>query len=284
MRTRLAIAVGLGLLLAGGAYIRGQGAPPQPSKLDLVKVKDDLFVIHNEFVPGNITALVTSEGVILVDDKFEVDHDNVLAMLKTVTNQPVKYVINTHHHGDHSGDNAKMQAMNVQIIASERARQLMVEGNQPGPPPVTFTGKALVHLGGKTAELYTFGRAHTAGDVFVYFPAHRVLATGDAFTFGAATPQLIDYQGGGSAKEWASTLDGALALDFDTVVPGHGLVTTKAELRKFRDATAAMPKRVHEMLVQKKTPAEITAVLKSEFQGAQLVFPGLLDGLLVEMR
>jgi glyoxylase-like metal-dependent hydrolase (beta-lactamase superfamily II) len=284
MSTRIQIALGLSLLLAGSVYISGQGGPPQPSKLDLVKVKDDLFVIHNQFVPGNVTAMVTNEGVILVDDKFDVDHDNILAMLKTVTNQPVKYVINTHHHGDHSGGNAKMQAMNVQIIASERARQLMVEGNQPGPPPVTFTGRSFVHLGGKTVELYTFGRAHTAGDVFVYFPAQRVLATGDAYTIGPATPQLVDYQGGGSAKEWPNTLDGALNLDFDTVIPGHGEVSTKADLRKFRDATAAMPKRVHEMLVQKKTPEEISAVLKSEFQGAQLIFPGLLDGLLVELR
>src|SRR5688572_22149882 len=87
------------------AYVHGQGGP-QPSKLDIQKVRDDLFVIHNQVVPGNTTALVTNEGVVLVDDKFAVDHDNILALLKTVTNQPVKWVINTHHHGDHSGGNA----------------------------------------------------------------------------------------------------------------------------------------------------------------------------------
>jgi len=284
MKTRIGMAVGLGLLLAAGVYVRGQGGPPMPSKLDLVKVKDDLFVIHNAFVPGNVTALVTNEGVVLVDDKFEVDHDNIVAMVKTFTNQPIKYVINTHHHGDHTGGNAKMAAMSVQLIASERARQLMVEGGLPGAPTMTFADRAFVHLGGKTVELYWFGRAHTSGDIFAYFPADRALATGDAFTQGSATPQLIDYQGGGSAKEWPNTLDGALRLDFDTVIPGHGDVTTKEELRKFRDATEAMPKRVHQMIVQKKTPQEISAVLKSEFQGAQLVFPGLLDGLLVELQ
>ena len=65
--------------------------------------------------------------------------------------------------------------------------------------------------------------------------AQRTLAAGDMFTFGDATPQLIDYSGGGSAKEWTKTLDGALQLDFDTVVPGHGVVTTKREMAKFRD-------------------------------------------------
>jgi cyclase len=243
-----------------------------------------LFVIRNAFVPGNTTALVTSEGVILVDDKFEVDVNNVLAQVKTVTNQPVKYVINTHHHGDHSGGNARLQAQGVQAIAHERARQLMVDAGQPGVPTMTFSDKAYVNLGGKSVELYWFGRAHTAGDVFAYFPAQRVLAAGDAFTFGSATPQLVDYQGGGSAKEWPRTLDGALRLDFDRVVPGHGEVTTKAELRKFRDQADAMQKRVHEMIVAKQTPEQISAVLKSQFNGAQLVFPGLLDGLLVELR
>ena len=283
MKTRFSlVAVLCGALLV--AWVHGQGGPPTPSKLDIVKVKDDLYVIHNVFVPGNTTALITNEGVVLVDDKFEVDHANILAMLKTVTNQPVKYVINTHHHGDHSGGNAKMQAMNVQVVANERARQYMVDGKQPGLPQMTFDNHAYVHLGGKAVELFYFGRAHTAGDTFVLFPAQRTLATGDAFTFGAATPQLIDYQGGGSAKDWTKTLDGALALDFDTVVPGHGDVTTKAELRKFRDSTLTLRNRVHDMIVQKKTTEEISAVLKSEFQGAQLVFPGLLDGLLVELR
>src|SRR5438552_1455427 len=94
-----------------------------PSKLNTVRIADDLFVIHNDFVPGNTTALVTNEGVILVDDKFEIDFANIVAEVKKLTNQPIKYVVNTHHHGDHSGSNAKMQAMNVQVVASEQAHQ-----------------------------------------------------------------------------------------------------------------------------------------------------------------
>src|SRR5512134_9632 len=71
----------------------------EPSKLEVIKVRDDIYVISNVAVPGLVTALITNEGVVLVDDKFEIDHDNIMAMLKTVTNQPVKYVINTHYHG-----------------------------------------------------------------------------------------------------------------------------------------------------------------------------------------
>lgn len=283
MKMRIALGLGCCLLLAG-VYVRGQQQAPQPAKLDVVKVKDDVYVIHNEFVPGNVTVLVTNDGLVLVDDKFEVDHENLLAQIKTFTNQPVKYVINTHHHGDHSGGNAKMQAMNVQIVASEQARKAMVFAKQPGLPVVTVGERAQIHLGGKDVELYYFGRAHTAGDLFVYFPANRVLTTGDAFTFGAPTPLLVDYAGGGSVKAWTETLDNAMRLDFDTVVPGHGPVTTRAELKKFRDSTLALTNRVHEMLTQQKSRDEISAVLKSDFGGAQLVFPGLLDGMLVELR
>ena len=283
MQIRLRVASFLLLLLAG-TYVYGQQFGTEPAKLTIVKVRDDLFVIRNEFGPGNTTALVTNAGVVLVDDKFDVDAPNILSLVKTVTDQPVRYVVNTHHHPDHAGGNARLQTAGVQVIASEQARRYMVEAKQPGQPSVTFIDRAAIHLGGKTVELYHFGRAHTGGDVFVYFPAQRALAAGDAFTFGAATPQLIDYPGGGSAKDWAGTLDRALQLDFDTVIPGHGEVTTKAELRKFRDNAQAMATRVHDMLVQKRTRDEISAVLKSDFQGAQLIFPGLLDGLLIELQ
>jgi cyclase len=281
--SRIAVAV----MVAGAlwmTHVYGQQFGTQAAKLDLVKIKDDLYVIHNDFVPGNSTALVTDEGVVLVDDKFEVDFNNIVAELKKVTDKPVRYVINTHHHGDHSGGNAKMQQMNVQVVASEQARQNMVDGKLPGLPTMAFERHAHIYLGGKNVELYHFGRAHTNGDVVVYFPAHRTLAAGDMFTFGDATPQLIDYAGGGSAKEWTSTLDSVLQLDFDTVVPGHGAVTTKQELRKFRDSTLTFRNRVHDMLAQRKTRDEIAKTLQSEFHWTDLHVNVSLDGAMVELR
>ncbi len=270
-------------LLSAGlwvAYTQG----PRPAKLDTVKVKDDLYVIHNEAAPGNSTALITNEGVVLVDDKFDVDHDGLMAELKKVTDKPIKYIVSTHHHADHTGGNAKMLDMNVQIVASEEARQNMVDGKQPGAPSVTFEHEAHIHLGGKNVDLYHFGRAHTNGDVVIYFPADRTLAAGDMFTFGDATPELIDYSGGGSGKEWTRTLDSALQLDFDTVVPGHGVVTTKQEMRKFRDSTLTLRNRVHEMVAQKKTRDEVAKMLQTEFHWQQLHLDRGLDGAMGEMR
>jgi cyclase len=282
MKSRFTIVVAF-LLIMAGVYVRGQQAP-QPAELDLVTVADDLYVIHNQFVPGNVTALVTDEGVILVDDKFAVDYDNIMRMLSTVTDQPVRYVVNTHHHGDHTGGNARMQEMGVQVIASEQARRYMAGGGLPGAPTMTYDDRAYLHLGGKTVELHYFGRAHTSGDTFVYLPEHRVLATGDAFTEGLPTPQLVDYQGGGSAVEWPATLDEALRLDFDTVIPGHGNVTDKAGLQAFRDNAAAMVDGVRRMLDDGRTPEQIGEALRTDFQGAQMVFPGAINGLLVELQ
>jgi glyoxylase-like metal-dependent hydrolase (beta-lactamase superfamily II) len=193
-------------------------------------------------------------------------------------------VINTHHHGDHSGDNAKLQAMGAQVVTSWQARQNMVDGNQPGLSNITIDDKASLYLGGKRVDLFYFGRAHTNGDIVALFPAQRVLAAGDMFTVGDATPQLVDYAGGGSAKDWPTTVDGVLGLDFDTVVPGHGTVATKADLRKFRDSAARLRTRVHDMIVQKKSKDEISKMLASEFHFAEFHLTMSLDGLLVELR
>ena len=279
-RVALAALVSIAML---GAYVHAQFGN-QPAKLVTIKIKDDLFVIHNDFVPGNTTVLVTNEGVVLVDDKFEIDHENIMAQLKKITNQPVKYVINTHYHGDHSGGNPKLQALGAQIITSQQARDKMVEIKQPGMANVTLDNSIRLFLGGKRLEVYRFGRAHTDGDIVVLFPDHRVLSAGDMFTFGDATPQLIDYAGGGSARDWTGTLDGALRLEFDQVVPGHGLVTTKQEMRKFRDSTVTLRTKVHDMIVGKKTKADIEKMLRTDFKFADLHIERSLDGLMLELQ
>lgn len=255
-----------------------------PAKLELIKVQDDVYVIHNEYVPGNTTAVVTNEGVILVDDKFEADVDNIVSLLKTVTNQPIKYVINSHYHGDHSGGNAKLQAGGTLAVASAQARARMVAGNQPGLVDITVEPRGTIHLGGKSAEIYWFGRAHTDGDVVVLFPQNRLLAAGDMFTVGEGTPQLIDYMGGGSAKEWTATVAKVLELDFDTVVPGHGSVVKKADMQSFRSSTQRLTELVTQAVRQNKSRAEIESIMRMEFGWQDFHVQMALDGLINEMR
>lgn len=282
MRTRLSLAFAWCLALIG-SYVYAQfGA--KPVELSTIAVKDDLFVVYNDLVPGNTTVLVTNQGLILVDNKFEIDFDNLMAQVRKISNQPVRYVINTHYHGDHSGGNPKMQAQNVQVVASERARRKMVEVNQPGAPNVTLDDSVRLYLGGKRVEVHHFGRAHTDGDVVVYFPDQRVVAMGDMFTVGDGLPPLVDYAGGGSTREWPLSLDGALALDFDTAIPGHGKPATKDALRAYRDTLTMLGRRVHDMLTKNAPRAEVEKELRSRFGFEDFHIQLSLDGLLAELR
>jgi glyoxylase-like metal-dependent hydrolase (beta-lactamase superfamily II) len=282
MTHRLGLVTALCLALAG-SYVYAQfGA--KPSALSTLKVRDDIFVVYNDLVPGNTTVLVTDQGLILVDNKFEIDFDNLMAEVRKISNQPIRYVINTHYHGDHSGGNVKMQAQNVQVVASERARRKMVDVNQPGAPNVTLEDSLRLYLGGKRVEIRHFGRAHTDGDVVAYFPDHRVVTMGDMFTVGDGLPPLVDYAGGGSTREWPRSIEGALALDFDTAIPGHGKPATKDELRKYRDSLDALGRRVREMQAKNAPRAEIEKELRTRYGFQDFHIQMSLDGMLAELR
>src|SRR6266404_4878921 len=247
-RTRIArLSAGLLFLLFSWiAYTQNQGQ--QAPQLTLNKVKDDLYNIEGD--GGNVAVYVTGEGVILVDDKFEQDHEGIVAKVKSVTDQPVKYVLSTHYHADHSGGNAKFLPT-AEIISTANARANIVNHTQSNAPPgvmparVTFTDESAVFLGGKEVRARYFGRGHTNGDAIIYFPALRTIHTGDMM---AGVTPLIDYSGGGSVVEWIKTLDQAMTLDFDTVIPGHGPVTGKPGLLAYRNNIEKLRNRAADLI------------------------------------
>ena len=260
----IAVALVIGAALASLQGLTQQQAPPA---LTMEKTKDDLYTIIGD--GGNVAVLVTNEGVLLIDDKFEQDHDQIVAKVKSVTNQPIKYVINTHYHADHSGGNGKMVPMSVEIISTANSRKNILEHRQSNAPPnvvparLTFTEETSVFIGGKEVRARYFGRGHTNGDAVIYFPADRTVHTGDLM---AGTSPLIDYNGGGSLIEWTKTLDGVLnQLDFDTVIPGHGNVTNKAGLKSYRDNVDKLRNRVTGLIREGKTQADVAKVMQSEY-------------------
>jgi len=274
------------LLLTGGwiAYTQNQGKQPPP--LTLNKVKDDLYEIEGD--GGNVAVYVTGEGVILVDDKFDQDHENIIGKVKSVTDQPVKYVLSTHHHADHSGGNAKFLPT-AEIISTANARANIVGHKQSNAPPgvaparVVFTEECSVFLGDKEVRSRHFGRGHTNGDAIVYFPALRTIHTGDLM---AGVTPLIDYPGGGSVVEWTKTLDQALELDFDTVIPGHGPVTNKAGLLAYRNNVEKLRNRAAGLIREGKTQEEVGKVMTAEFgwspTGLQMQWS--LPGIMTELK
>jgi glyoxylase-like metal-dependent hydrolase (beta-lactamase superfamily II) len=233
LRSALAALAGAGLWLAW--------AQNQPQPLDLQKVTDNLYVIIGD--GGNSAFMPTSEGVILVDDKFAADAPQIVAKVKTVTDKPIRYVLNTHQHGDHTGGNEAMLAANAEIIIQKNARANMVAGKQPGLPRITFTDESQVFLGGREVQARYLGRGHTNGDAVIYFPSEKVLHTGDLFVVG--TP-FCDTNNGGSIKDWTQTLQKALQYDFDTVIPGHGPVSKRADVVKFVETMATLRDRVRQ--------------------------------------
>jgi len=257
--------------------------PPRPLRIE--KVKADLYMVSGE--GGNVALYVTGEGVILVDDMFDRNHADILAQVRAVTGQPLKYVLNTHQHDDHAGGDLKMLPI-AEVIAHRNARANLVHIKQPyyedtpgtpiGLPRLTFSDETSVYLGGKEVRAKYFGRGHTNGDAVVYFPEVRVIHIGDLFLgrpagVAGAAPQArppgvniyVDYAQGGSFLDWTKTLDGMLTLDFDTVIPGHGPVSTKNDVVKFRADLETMRNRLAGMVRQGRSKDDIVNTLERDY-------------------
>jgi glyoxylase-like metal-dependent hydrolase (beta-lactamase superfamily II) len=188
---------------------------------------------------GNTTVRLTSQGLIVVDGKLpgQANYDALTALIKSVSDQPIKYLIVTHHHADHTGNNQRFLDAGVQVVAHEGLRKYLATyavDPKPAPPSMTYPGaEYTLSLGDVKVELHHFGRAHTGGDTVVYFPDLKVVSVSDVVTTGKTGP-LIDYAGGGSAADWTNVLAGILTLDFDAAIPGNGDVITKADVQVYK--------------------------------------------------
>ena len=238
-------------------------------RLSIAEVKPGLHMITGP--GGNIGVRVTSEGVILIDDKFPQDFEEIQSLVATVSDLPVRYIINTHHHGDHSGSNAAYLEV-AEIIAHKNARENMVRADQPGQPPIVYSQETSVFLGGAEVRAYYFGTGHTNGDSVVYFPDLDTIHGGDLLH---GTAPFIDYVNGGSSRGWVSTLNGMLALDFDTAIPGHGSVMDRRDVLGFRNQMEAIRQRMAE-LIRSGTTRELAP---ENIQTPELSWTQAPDGL-----
>jgi len=247
------------------------------------KVKDGLYVIRGPFLPcgtrgcrpngpddglihepGDVALRVTPEGLILIDDKYPENVPDVLAQVKAVSSLPVKYLLNTHHHGDHASGNVNIRQMGIDIIAHKNIRANFLRIKQPGEPNIVFADQAAVYLGGVEVQLFYLGRGHTNGDTVIYFPDLKTVHTGDLIIDGMP---VIDYDAGGSAIEFVKTIDNLLKMDFDTMIPGHGRVMKKDDVRAYRARFAEMNRRMRELARKKVPKNQVQAQLKLDDLG-----------------
>jgi len=272
------------VLQASWAVYTQTAKPPGPLRTE--QVKPELYMISGE--GGNVAVYATSEGVLLVDDMFDRNHADILAQIKSVTDQPLRYVVNTHQHDDHAGGDFKMLPI-AEVIAHRNVRANLANIKQPyyedtpgtpiGLPRITFSSELAVHLGGKEVRAHYFGPAHTNGDAVIYFPEAKVIHTGDLFLAfrgggrGGAqgrerppgVPIYVDYVQGGSFIDWSKTMDEMLKLDFDTVIPGHGPVSTRADVEKFRNDLVAMRTRLTDLIKKGTTKAALARILEDDY-------------------
>jgi cyclase len=242
------------------------------------KVKEGLYVIRGPFVPcgtrgcspnavddglihepGDVAVRITPAGTILIDDKYTENVADVMTQMKTVTSQPVKYMLNTHHHADHASGNSVVRDLGIDVIAHKNIRANFLRLKQPGEPNIVFADEAAVYLGGVEVQLFYLGRGHTNGDTVIYFPDLKTVHTGDLII--DAMP-VIDYDAGGSAIEFVKTIDNLLKIDFDTVIPGHGRVMNKDDVRAYKVRFEELNRRM-EALVARKAPKEPAEQLKA---------------------
>ena len=202
---------------------------------------------------GNIGVSSGEDGLVVIDDQYAKMAPKIQAALKVISDRPVRFLINTHYHGDHAGGNVDMQALGANIIAHDNVYKRLTTPTQnklwkntvePMPkaawPVLTYTQKSTLHLNGQTIVLTHVKNSHTDGDSLVYFEQANVLHMGDNF-FNAMLP-YIDVDGGGSVDGMIKAQEVGLAIanDATKIIPGHGPLASKADLQKFHDLLVEM--------------------------------------------
>ena len=248
----------LALILATSpltAHVRARQAVPDKKVHQVQKLADNAYCITGE--GGNIGLVVTSKAAVLIDDQFERLVPGLLEAVKSVTNQPIKYLINTHWHGDHTGGNIALENQVTTILAHTNVRSRLAkaqekEGAKKGGLPEITVGfpdpkeKAYlaIHLGGTEMHLLYQGPGHTDGDLILGLPGTHVMHMGDLF-FNGLTP-YIDMDSGGSLEGMIANAEGVLRFipEDSKIIPGHGPVATKKDLTRFRDFLKAVQAHV----------------------------------------
>jgi glyoxylase-like metal-dependent hydrolase (beta-lactamase superfamily II) len=257
----LLVVVGIGLG-AGAAY----GDQPDYDKVSIktTKVADGIYML--EGAGGNIGVSVGDDGVVVIDDEFAPLTPKIQTAISAITPRPIKFVLNTHWHGDHVGGNENLATAGAVIVAHDNVRKRMsveqfielAKRKVPASPPkalpiVTFSTDVTLHLNGEDLHVMYVGPAHTDGDAIIVFPKAKVVHMGDCF-MTIAYP-FVDLSSGGNFDGFIAAADKVLGMIDGSfqIIPGHGVLSSKADLKGWRDMLATIRARVKKQADAGKT-------------------------------
>ena len=194
---------------------------------------------------GNIGLFVGDDGVFLIDDQFAPLTDKIVAAIRTVSSEPIRFLVNTHLHPDHTGGNENFGKMGTTIFGHDNVRkQMAISDYAEEPPLITFSEDMSFHINGETVHVFKTPNAHTNGDVYIKFESSNVIHTGDVYR--TTSYPYIDSNNGGSFLGTIKACDLLINVsDADTkIVPGHGVVSNVGDVRAFRDMMLVIRDRV----------------------------------------
>jgi glyoxylase-like metal-dependent hydrolase (beta-lactamase superfamily II) len=264
--------------VAVSAIVFAGAAGAQERDFSKVEIKT-IDLGHNTFrlegLGGNITVAVGTDGIIMVDGQFAPLHDKIKAAIAAISPLPVKYLINTHFHGDHTGGNGPFQKDGAVAVAQDNVRVRLAAGTTNGvtgakTPPVapealpkqTYVGGSItLEVGGRKAILTHVNNAHTDGDTWVYFPDANVLCTGDTMNNNKRY-QTIDFANGGDIRGAVRATAAFLkvANDDTKVMTGHGPLATKADIIEYNAMLKTVRERIEKLVKEGKSEDEVIAL------------------------
>jgi glyoxylase-like metal-dependent hydrolase (beta-lactamase superfamily II) len=264
LSSKLAFILGVALLVCTG--LRAQNKDFSKVEIKVTKVSGNIYMLEGE--GGNIAASVGEDGIVIVDDQFAPLADKIQSALKNlkITDKPVRFVINTHYHGDHTGGNEPFANTGSTVIAQDNVRKRLetpgIAGNggsikmettaapQGALPVITFEHDVTVHLNGEDIRALHFPAGHTDGDAIIFFPKNNVVHMGDDFVrYGFP---FIDVSSGGSVQGMIAAMEKvSTQLPPDVkVIPGHGALSNLDDVREFvkmlKETSAAVQKAINE--------------------------------------
>ena len=272
-------------LVLSGAVMSAQGQQDF-SKVEIKanKVTDKFYTLDGQ--GGTIGVLIGPDGVFMVDTQFAPLSDKIAAAIKQLTPQPIKFVVNTHVHGDHTGGDENFGKMGATIISREELRYRLAHPNanangtpaaampEAGLPKMTYRDRLMLRMNGEEIQLIAVPRAHTDGDTMVYFPGLDVIMTGD-FYRSVQYPN-VDRGNGGSLQGLIDGLGAVIgrAGPNTKIVPGHGPTVDRTAVVAHRDMAIMVRDRVARLVEQGKSEDEVVAAKVTADLDAKVQDPG----------